>query len=264
MYTSSDIKTLYGRFAGDATGYREIRMENEAQEARDRWPLLGMIDPRKVDLSATEKARSLPAAGTADAGRLPGSVGAAPGSMPAGGSSSPPARSQAALRRSAPLFARSLRRDLTRDIEKPTYTAPESSAFRFSPPPGAKASPEEVVAATQVTNEAVAVPRILGVPPTAANTANLPPAVAAPAASADLATRPAVAPGGAPLRKLFGAVSAPTVQQEQRAASTTPASVEPHLDRLFDRLREGGNATPVQGGSADPKTAPARPGFPRE
>ncbi len=232
-------------------------MESEAQEARDRWPLLGMIDPRRVDVSATKKSRSQPAAGTADAGGLPGSAGVvAPGSMPAGGSASPPARSQAALRRSAPLFARSLRRDLASDIEKPAYTAPESSAFRFSPPPGAKASP---VAATQLTDEAIAVPRSPGVPPTAANTANAPPAVSVPAASPALATRPAVVPGGAPLRKLFGTASAPAVQQERRATSTPPASVEPHLDRLFDRLREGGNAKPVQGGAPDPTTAPASP-----
>jgi resuscitation-promoting factor RpfA len=260
MHTSSDIETLFGRFGGDAAGYREIRMENEAQEARDRWPLLGMIDPRKVDVSATGKPHGQAATGAAG---TPGSAGeAAPGTEP------PPARSQAALRRSAPLFARSPRRDVAQMIDKPAHTTPGSGEFRFSPPPGQQAAPqeaapslpEEAVPAPSAANEAVAAPRVaprnFGVPPAATNVA---PAVAAPAAS------PAFAPGGAPLRKLFGAGAASASQQGQGQAGAPSAAVEDHLDRLFDRLREGGSAQPVRGGGAASQTARRSvPGFPRE
>jgi resuscitation-promoting factor RpfA len=260
MHTSSDIETLFGRFGGDATSYREIRMENEAQEARDRWPLLGMIDPRKVDVSATGKSHGQTATGVAG---TPGSAGeVTPVTEP------PPERSQAALRRSAPLFARSPRRDMAQTIDKPAHTAPGSGEFRFSPPPGTQATPEEaapplpeqVVPAPPAANEAVAAPRVaprnFGAPPLATN---VPPAVAAPAAS------PAFAPGGAPLRKLFGTAAASAAQQEQGQAGAPPAAEEDHLDRLFDRLREGGNPQPVQGGGAASQTARRLvPGVPRE
>ncbi|WP_369067583.1 cellulose biosynthesis protein BcsP, partial [Burkholderia gladioli] len=43
MNTSRDVKALFDRFGGDASSYQEIRMENEALDARRRWPLLGMI-----------------------------------------------------------------------------------------------------------------------------------------------------------------------------------------------------------------------------
>jgi resuscitation-promoting factor RpfA len=260
MYTSSDIKTLFGRFGGDATGYREIRMENEAQEARDRWPLLGMIDLRRDGASAAERSRSQPAVGAAGTGGLPASVGvAAKGPAPSGGAAPPPEHSQAALRRTAPLFARSPRRDVAQTSGKPTPTAPGSGQFRFSPPPGAQASPE--VATPPVSNEPVAVPqaapRTFGA---AAFAAKVPPAVAVPAPSPASVAPPAIARGGAPLRKLFGAASASATQQgqpgQQGTASELPASVEGHLDQLFDRLRVGSNPEPVQGRDGSPKAAP--------
>jgi resuscitation-promoting factor RpfA len=254
MHTSSDIETLFGRFGGDATSYREIRMENEAQEARDRWPLLGMIDPRKVDVSAAGKSQSQTAAGPAG--------GPGPAGVAAQEKEPPPERSQAALRRSAPLFARSPRRDMTQVFGKPAHTAPGSSEFRFSPPPGTQASadeaappaPDEAVPVPPAANEAVAAPRVaprnFGVPPLAPK---VPLAAQAPAAS------PAVTSGGAPLRKLFGAASASAMPQGQAESSARPAAPEEHLDRLFSRLREGGNPEPLQGGGTAPKTAPARP-----
>ena len=226
-------------------------MENEAQEARDRWPLLGMIDPRKVDVSETGK----PHGQTATAAEaMPGSAGNA-----TSGTEPPPERSQAALRRSAPLFARSPRRDVAPTIDKPGHAAPGSGEFRFSPSPGTQAAPEKAappvpeapVPVPPAANEAVAAPRV------APRNFGVPPAAVAPAAS------PAFAPGAAPLRKLFGATAASAAPQGQ--AGAPPAAMEEHLDRLFDRLREGGNPQPVQGGGAASQTArrPA-PGFPRE
>jgi len=270
-------------------------MENEAHEARGRWPLLGIIDPRKVEVNATKRspgptpAASAATPGIADTGRARGPASdAAP--SPGGG---PPQRdrSQAALRRSAPLFTRSPRRDMAQALDKPVPAAPESDAFRFSPPPGEQAGPEEVappvsdeaVMAPLAKSEAVAAPRNVGVSPLAPLSTNIPPTAAAPAGSlassarpAPAARVPATAPDGAPLRKLFGAASALDVPEAQRhATSAHPVDAEGRLDRLFGRLRESGstnntsttgNTKPAQGGGADSKSAraPTRPGLSRE
>ncbi|RQS69219.1 hypothetical protein DID96_17770 [Burkholderia sp. Bp8963] len=45
MSTSRDIESLFRRFGGDAEHYQEIRAEAEAERARARWPLLGLVDP---------------------------------------------------------------------------------------------------------------------------------------------------------------------------------------------------------------------------
>src|SRR5215831_12406895 len=96
MSTSRDVKALFDRFGGDASSYREIRMENEARDARGRWPLLGMIDPREVDLSAAEAKPGAP-----QAPELRVKVPRAQRDD-----------TQATLRQSAPLFTRSPRRDV--------------------------------------------------------------------------------------------------------------------------------------------------------
>ncbi|CAG9206932.1 conserved hypothetical protein [Paraburkholderia tropica] len=122
MSTSRDVKALFDRFGGDASSYREIRMENEARDARGRWPLLGMIDPREVDLSAAEARPGAP-----QAPELRVKVPRAQRDD-----------TQAALRQSAPLFTRSPRRDVPPVIRKEKPAAPASSAFRFSPIPAAR------------------------------------------------------------------------------------------------------------------------------
>jgi len=45
MTTSRDIESLFQCFGGDAGQYQEVRAEVEADEARSRWPLLGVLDP---------------------------------------------------------------------------------------------------------------------------------------------------------------------------------------------------------------------------
>ncbi|KWI58578.1 hypothetical protein WT72_00305 [Burkholderia pseudomultivorans] len=44
MPTSSDIESLFKRFGGDAERYQEIRAEADAERARTRWPLLGLVE----------------------------------------------------------------------------------------------------------------------------------------------------------------------------------------------------------------------------
>ncbi|WP_321865566.1 cellulose biosynthesis protein BcsP [Paraburkholderia tropica] len=127
MSTSRDVKALFDRFGGDASSYREIRMENEARDARGRWPLLGMIDPREVDLSAAEAKPGAPQAPELRV-KLPRAQRD---------------DTQATLRQSAPLFTRSPRRDVPPVIRKEKPAAPTSSAFRFSPTPALRGAQDE-------------------------------------------------------------------------------------------------------------------------
>ncbi|MEK6293925.1 MAG: cellulose biosynthesis protein BcsP, partial [Paraburkholderia tropica] len=127
MSTSRDVKALFDRFGGDASSYREIRMENEARDARGRWPLLGMIDPREVDLAAAEAKPGAPQAPELRV-KLPRAQRD---------------DTQATLRQSAPLFTRSPRRDVPPVIRKEKPAAPTSSAFRFSPTPALRGAQDE-------------------------------------------------------------------------------------------------------------------------
>ncbi|MBN3788760.1 cellulose biosynthesis protein BcsP [Burkholderia sp. Ac-20353] len=45
MSTSRDIESLFRRFGGNAEHYQEVRAEADAERARARWPLLGLVDP---------------------------------------------------------------------------------------------------------------------------------------------------------------------------------------------------------------------------
>ncbi|WP_322016167.1 cellulose biosynthesis protein BcsP [Paraburkholderia sp. J12] len=294
MSTSRDIKALFDRFGGDSSSYREIRMEGEAHEARGRWPLLGMIDPRKVELDALDAARRQgaadpvePEAGEAGEDAGTGSVFAPPR---AGGGLLPRDRSQAALRRSAPLFTRSPRRDIPPVLQKSQPKAPESAAFRFSPTPSMEAradampqQPEPGTAASIASPEATApaprvAPRGAALPPLTGRPAMTAPAIAprtAPVASAPLAAGPvasaaanlaapnrplATSTRSSPLRKLIGA--APAASLESAPPIQAPGT-DGRLDSLFGRLRGTAQAPRLQAAGVEPKAAaaPRRPWF---
>ncbi|WP_244099364.1 cellulose biosynthesis protein BcsP [Burkholderia gladioli] len=132
MNTSRDVKALFDRFGGDASSYQEIRMENEALDARRRWPLLGMIDPRQAELAA--------ASGQPDEAR----AAASPAEAGARGKAATQNRTHAVLRSTAPLFTRSPRRDVPPAIApQPAPAAPEGSTYRFTPAPDAAAMAAE-------------------------------------------------------------------------------------------------------------------------
>ncbi|WP_244121035.1 cellulose biosynthesis protein BcsP [Burkholderia gladioli] len=132
MNTSRDVKALFDRFGGDASSYQEIRMENEALDARRRWPLLGMIDPRQAELAA--------ASGQPDEARAV----ASPAEAGARGKAATQNRTHAVLRSTAPLFTRSPRRDVPPVIAPaPAPAAPEGSTYRFTPAPDAAAMAAE-------------------------------------------------------------------------------------------------------------------------
>jgi resuscitation-promoting factor RpfA len=314
MSTSRDIKALFDRFGGDSSSYREIRMEGEAHEARGRWPLLGLIDPRKVELDALDAARGqAPAdparaeavqgeAGEPDAGEAGGAgegagTGAAFVPRHAGGGLLPRDRSQAALRRSAPLFTRSPRRDIPPVLQKSLPRAPESAAFRFSPTPSmddrtesAPPPSEADEAASGASFEATAAeprieprvepriaPRGAALPPLTGRTAMAAAAAiaprTAPATSAPLAAglaasaaarEPASAaapnrPLAAPTRSspLRKLVGAAPVSSLESAPPARALEADDRLDSLFGRLRGAAQAPRPQAGGTEPKAAPA-------
>jgi resuscitation-promoting factor RpfA len=225
MSTSRDVKALFDRFGGDASSYREIRMENEARDARGRWPLLGMIDPREVDLSAAEAKPGAP-----QAPELRVKVPRAQRDD-----------TQATLRQSAPLFTRSPRRDVPPVIRKEKPAAPTSSAFRFSPTPSARGAQDEAKSQTQPAADAQAdaAPLAFAIPATGdvtpsgsvANTSDVSATnvSATNAAANEASTEPAralppLAPRFAQPASALGAAAAPAFASMQKPAPVQAAS----------------------------------------
>ncbi|WP_244115695.1 cellulose biosynthesis protein BcsP [Burkholderia gladioli] len=195
MNTSRDVKALFDRFGGDASSYQEIRMENEALDARRRWPLLGMIDPRQAELAA--------ASGQPDEAR----AAASPAEAGARGKAATQNRTHAVLRSTAPLFTRSPRRDVPPAIApQPAPAAPEGSTYRFTPAPDAAAMAAEpaelaapavaLAAAAAGADTAAAEPAATLLAPLQASLAprdavSVPPSAVTPVVVAPAATAPA-------------------------------------------------------------------------
>jgi len=60
MKPSRDIQKLFEHFGGDAAGYQEIGRENEARNARTRWPLLATLDFSQPPIPGIAQHRVLP------------------------------------------------------------------------------------------------------------------------------------------------------------------------------------------------------------
>ncbi|WP_244103997.1 cellulose biosynthesis protein BcsP [Burkholderia gladioli] len=226
MNTSRDVKALFDRFGGDASSYQEIRMENEALDARRRWPLLGMIDPRQAELAA--------ASGQPDEAR----AAASPAEAGARGKAATQNRTHAVLRSTAPLFTRSPRRDVPPAIApQPAPAAPEGSTYRFTPAPGAAAmaaEPAELAApAVALAAAAAGADTAAGEPASPAATllaplqaslaprdaASVPPSAVAPAVVAPAAAAPAATVTATP-----APATIPTPPAAQPAAAPMPLS----------------------------------------
>ncbi|MBU9198283.1 hypothetical protein KTD33_27540 [Burkholderia gladioli] len=170
-------------------------MENEALDARRRWPLLGMIDPRQAELAA--------ASGQPDEAR----AAASPAEAGARGKAATQNRTHAVLRSTAPLFTRSPRRDVPPAIApQPAPAAPEGSTYRFTPAPDAAAMAAEpaelaapavaLAAATAGADTAAAEPAATLLAPLQASLAprdavSVPPSAVTPVVVAPAATAPA-------------------------------------------------------------------------
>ncbi|MDN7749457.1 cellulose biosynthesis protein BcsP [Burkholderia gladioli] len=221
MNTSRDVKALFDRFGGDASSYQEIRMENEALDARRRWPLLGMIDPRQAELAA--------ASGQPDEAR----AAASPAEAGARGKAATQNRTHAVLRSTAPLFTRSPRRDVPPAIApQPAPAAPEGSTYRFTPAPDAAAMAAE--------------PAELAAPAVA---------LAAAAAGADTAAAEPASPAATLLAPLQASLA------PRDAASVPPSAVTPVVVAPAATAPAGAGFAPAPAATATaaPATIPTPP-----
>lgn len=237
MSPSRDVQALFDRFGGDAASYREIGMENEAHEARGRWPLLGMIDPRQVELPAADADRDATPARDDTPAR------------------EPVARedSQAVMRRSAPLFTRSPRRDVPPVLVRETPAAPESAEFRFLPVPGAgdEAAQADDRGALLASARAPAPVQTVRFNPAVSVGFAQPsaamfdtPEMPRPMPLSSRIAQPGATPANAPLKRLFGDMRAGAGGQPSALPARAPQDPE-RLDDLFARLR-GGALKPTQ------------------
>ncbi|WP_244113091.1 cellulose biosynthesis protein BcsP [Burkholderia gladioli] len=222
MNTSRDVKALFDRFGGDASSYQEIRMENEALDARRRWPLLGMIDPRQAELAAASAQPGQP-----DEAR----AAASPAEAGARGKAATQNRTHAVLRSTAPLFTRSPRRDVPPAIApQPAPAAPEGSTYRFTPAPGAAAMAAE--------------PAELAAPAVA---------LAAAAAGADTASPEPASPAATLLAPLQASLA------PRDAASVPPSAVTPVVIAPAATAPAGAGFAPAAPAPAATATATAAP-----
>lgn len=77
MSASEDIRNLFGKFDGQAQQYQEVSREDQAVQARTRWPLLSSIaldEPGRVPGVGEEGALARAGDATAEDVTLPGSV----------------------------------------------------------------------------------------------------------------------------------------------------------------------------------------------
>ncbi|WP_244123624.1 cellulose biosynthesis protein BcsP [Burkholderia gladioli] len=235
MNTSRDVKALFDRFGGDASSYQEIRMENEALDARRRWPLLGMIDPRQAELAA--------ASGQPDEAR----AAASPAEAGARGKAATQNRTHAVLRSTAPLFTRSPRRDVPPAIApQPAPAAPEGSTYRFTPAPDAAAMAAEpaelaapavaLAAATAGADTTAAEPAATLLAPLQASLAprdavSVPPSAVTPVVVAPAAT----APAGAGFAPAAPPAPAATATAAPATIPTPPAAPPPAAPMSLSR-----------------------------
>ncbi|WP_267910700.1 cellulose biosynthesis protein BcsP [Burkholderia gladioli] len=235
MNTSRDVKALFDRFGGDASSYQEIRMENEALDARRRWPLLGMIDPRQAELAA--------ASGQPDEAR----AAASPAEAGARGKAATQNRTHAVLRSTAPLFTRSPRRDVPPAIApQPAPAAPEGSTYRFTPAPDAAAMAAEpaelaapavaLAAATAGADTTAAEPAATLLAPLQASLAprdavSVPPSAVTPVVVAPAAT----APAGAGFAPAAPPAPAATATAAPAPIPTPPAAPPPAAPMSLSR-----------------------------
>ncbi|MBJ9712549.1 hypothetical protein I5747_15860 [Burkholderia gladioli] len=210
-------------------------MENEALDARRRWPLLGMIDPRQAELAA--------ASGQPDEAR----AAASPAEAGARGKAATQNRTHAVLRSTAPLFTRSPRRDVPPAIApQPAPAAPEGSTYRFTPAPDAAAMAAEpaelaapavaLAAATAGADTTAAEPAATLLAPLQASLAprdavSVPPSAVTPVVVAPAAT----APAGAGFAPAAPPAPAATATAAPAPIPTPPAAPPPAAPMSLSR-----------------------------
>ncbi|MDE1181075.1 cellulose biosynthesis protein BcsP [Paraburkholderia sp.] len=236
MSPSSDIETLFGHFGGNASDYQEIGRENDAATARTRWPLLVTLDLNRQQIPVVGEPGEQAAA---DASRAQPEAGAA---VPPGFARTDP--HAPVDRKSAPLFARSPRRDMppVLNFKKPEPLV-QRGAARFSLEPQLAAVTPLASASAASTDTASQLSASQATPPAQSAPATL---VAAPIAAA---VTPAVTPAATPAQTAQALLVA-------QAAQTAQAVQVAQIAQAAQAARAAQAAQPAQWGVAAAQPTP--------
>jgi hypothetical protein len=207
MNTSRDIEKLFDHFGGNAGDYQEIGRENEAKNARTRWPLLATLDfaqPAIPEIAPRREAQSI--------------ARPAPDQQPAPTLASEPALTPI-NRGKPPLFARAHRRSIPPVNANPSVDAHRATRFSRL----AESAPDTDVQPVPPVSESRSAP-------TSAATIARANGNAPSQADAQPALRTQrEEPAPSILGKLF--------DKPKAASASNPSN---SLDSLFDRLRAAG------------------------
>ncbi|MGA7814927.1 cellulose biosynthesis protein BcsP [Caballeronia sp.] len=269
MNPSRDIEKLFDHFGGNASDYQEIGRDNEARNARTRWPLLSALD---LSLPA------IPGVAPRRDSLLPRTRGTGSSSLtpPASATSNATPIGQG----KPPLFARAHRQTIP-PVSNVTLPAANLGGMRFSElaeAVGLSSGPADATVAAPVSvdttlpavesraqpfagsSESMRFSSVLQRSPKLANPPSLPriplvaPAQAAQTASAnsDAVVSPAQPNAPSILAKMF----APQ-PHAQRPSDDDAAALPDSLHSIFQRLRGPNSVAPAAAESALAVNAPA-------
>lgn len=136
MSTSEDVQNLFGKFDGKSQQYQEVARDDQAVEARSRWPLLSSLALSETDLvpdvadsSGKVSPHTLSPSG-AHGATLAAALASAPAPAPVAAAASP-ASTFAAASTGRDTLAHALRRA---DSSADSGAAPNEPSSTFSPP----------------------------------------------------------------------------------------------------------------------------------
>jgi len=274
MNPSRDIEKLFDHFGGNASDYQEIGRDNEARNARTRWPLLSALDLSQPAIPGVAPRRDslLPQTRGTGSSSFTSPVSATSNVTP---SATPIGQGK------APLFARAHRKTIP-PVSNVTLPPANLGGMRFSELVEAvevNSASQDVVVAAPVSvdtalppvepraqpfagsSESMRFSSVLQRSPKLVNPPSLPripvaaPAQAAqtaPAASSDAASKAAQPNAPSILAKMF----APQ-PHAQRAYDDNAAALPDSLHSIFQRLRGPDSVAPVADEPALAVNAPA-------
>ncbi len=268
MNPSRDIEKLFDQFGGDAGIYQEIGRENEATNARTRWPLLATLDLSQPTIPTIAPRRESLLSQTHDRS---GENRNTPNSL-----TQPPGTAQV-NRSKAPLFARAHRKTIP-PVANVTLPGAPVGAARFSaladmveetsntaqapvvPPVTAQQQPQPQAQAPQPRSQPLATPEPLAASLSAPLSAPLPGVTGTfqlrrPQPAANPPSLPRTQPKAMPEQKgqsILGKVFQAQAQPMAQAGAPRSGS----LQSMFERLREPDAATQTRAASPAHKPAP--------
>jgi hypothetical protein len=244
MNPSRDIQKLFDHFGGDAGDYQEIGRENEARNARTRWPLLATLDLSQPPIPGIAQKRDVLAPQTRSV--TGGNANARTEAMTSAGGTIP----TPITRGKPPLFARAHRKTIP-PVSNVTLPAATLGGMRFS------ALAEAKPISTDTPELSLAVPESSALTSLSGSSQSMQAALALrrspPAATpslprvAEATATPSPASASSILGRMFEARS--TARQPE------PAAASGSLQSMFQRLR-----APDASPASDPEI-PATPSW---